>query len=389
MPAFSLPAALKRSLIVLSAGALVVGLAPTATAAAAASTAAPAASAVRPATVLATVATTAVTTVKAGATVTVGNSRSAYGTSALVPVVVRSTSSTPTGAVRAYFHGTPITGARLVAGRVTLRLPATWTPGTRTVNIGYLGDANTLTAAKAITVTTVRAGSSVVASTTTASYGSGAVVRATVRGAGSRPTGVVQIYQGSTWLASKVLSGGAAVVALPKSLSPGTRTLTVSYPGTALHTPGRMFVTSRIVAATPTVAATATAVTTGHRSTVSVTVRGAGSTPTGTVTVTRSGKTYGSRSLASGRASVLLPVFGAGSFAFTVTYHGSSRFKARATTVTVRVSKPVVAPKPPVSYANCTDVWRKLGRSIYPSDPGFQSKFDADHDGIGCEVDPR
>ncbi len=40
-------------------------------------------------------------------------------------------------------------------------------------------------------------------------------------------------------------------------------------------------------------------------------------------------------------------------------------------------------------YKNCTDVWNKLGRPIYPSDPGWQQKFDADKDGVGCEVRPR
>lgn len=371
MPAFSLSAALKQGLIAVSTAALVIGLAPSA---AAAPTRSPMVS--------------AATAVKVSATMTVSNSRSAYGTSALVPVVVKS-ASTPTGSVYAYLNGRLITGGRLIAGRVTLRLPATWSPATRTLSIRYSGDAKTLTAARTITVTTVRASSSVVASTTTTTYGTGAVIRTTVRGAGSRPTGVVRIYLGSTLLASKSLSSGAAVLRLPKSLAPGTRRLTVSYHGTTLHAGSRSYLTSRIVAATPTVAAAATAVTTGHRSTISVTVKGPGSTPTGTVSVTRRGRTYGSRSLTSGRASILLPVIGAGSFAFAVTYKGSSRFKARSTSVTVRVSRPVVAPKPPVSYANCTDVWRRLGRSIYPSDPGFQSKFDADHDGIGCEVDPR
>ena len=50
---------------------------------------------------------------------------------------------------------------------------------------------------------------------------------------------------------------------------------------------------------------------------------------------------------------------------------------------------PAPAPAPSTSYKNCTDVWNKLGRSIRPSDAGFQSKFDGDGDGVGCENDPR
>ena len=54
-------------------------------------------------------------------------------------------------------------------------------------------------------------------------------------------------------------------------------------------------------------------------------------------------------------------------------------------------AKPAPAPKPTpaASYRNCTDVWNKLGRSIYATDTGFQSKFDRDGDGVGCENDPR
>ena len=55
------------------------------------------------------------------------------------------------------------------------------------------------------------------------------------------------------------------------------------------------------------------------------------------------------------------------------------------------VAKPAPTPRPTqtATYNNCTDVWNKLGRSIYPRDAGFQSKFDRDGDGVGCERDPR
>ena len=55
------------------------------------------------------------------------------------------------------------------------------------------------------------------------------------------------------------------------------------------------------------------------------------------------------------------------------------------------VAKPAPTPRPTqtATYKNCADVWNKLGRSIYPRDAGFQSKFDPDGDGVGCERDPR
>lgn len=48
--------------------------------------------------------------------------------------------------------------------------------------------------------------------------------------------------------------------------------------------------------------------------------------------------------------------------------------------------RPIPAPPAPTPvYANCTDVLNRLGRPILPSDPGWQSKFDRDNNGIGCE----
>ncbi|XJS11043.1 excalibur calcium-binding domain-containing protein [Aerococcaceae bacterium WGS1372] len=42
-------------------------------------------------------------------------------------------------------------------------------------------------------------------------------------------------------------------------------------------------------------------------------------------------------------------------------------------------------PAASVYYENCTAVRAAGAAPIYPGDPGFQSKFDRDNDGIGCE----
>ena len=39
-------------------------------------------------------------------------------------------------------------------------------------------------------------------------------------------------------------------------------------------------------------------------------------------------------------------------------------------------------------YQNCADVWADRGTSIHRGDPDFREKFDADGDGIGCELRP-
>ncbi len=48
--------------------------------------------------------------------------------------------------------------------------------------------------------------------------------------------------------------------------------------------------------------------------------------------------------------------------------------------------KPRPQPEPGnVSYANCDDVRAHGADPIHPGDPGWQQKFDRDHDGVGCE----
>ncbi len=39
-------------------------------------------------------------------------------------------------------------------------------------------------------------------------------------------------------------------------------------------------------------------------------------------------------------------------------------------------------------YPNCADVWADRGGPIYKGDPDFLEKFDADGDGVGCELHP-
>lgn len=50
------------------------------------------------------------------------------------------------------------------------------------------------------------------------------------------------------------------------------------------------------------------------------------------------------------------------------------------------VQQPVPAePAPEPSYTNCTAVKAAGAAPIYPGQPGWEDKFDRDHDGMGCE----
>ncbi|NYJ06604.1 GmrSD restriction endonuclease domain-containing protein [Petropleomorpha daqingensis] len=46
---------------------------------------------------------------------------------------------------------------------------------------------------------------------------------------------------------------------------------------------------------------------------------------------------------------------------------------------------PGPAPDAGVTYQNCDDVRAHGAAPIHPGDPGWQEKFDRDHDGVGCE----
>jgi hypothetical protein len=54
--------------------------------------------------------------------------------------------------------------------------------------------------------------------------------------------------------------------------------------------------------------------------------------------------------------------------------------------VPVPVAAPASVPAPTgVYYQNCTAVRAAGAAPIYPGDPGWQTKFDGDGDGVGCE----
>lgn len=53
--------------------------------------------------------------------------------------------------------------------------------------------------------------------------------------------------------------------------------------------------------------------------------------------------------------------------------------------VPVTTAPTIVAPPAAAYYQNCTEVRAAGAAPIYAGDPGFQSKFDRDGDGVGCE----
>lgn len=56
-------------------------------------------------------------------------------------------------------------------------------------------------------------------------------------------------------------------------------------------------------------------------------------------------------------------------------------------TVPVQTAPPATA-APSVFYANCTEVWARLGHPLYRGQPGYSSDLDRDGDGVACETKP-
>lgn len=321
-----------------------------------------------------------------------------YGSAARVVVKASGAGAVPTGRVLVRERGRTLATGALARGSVVIALSRAVKVGVHPLTVIYVGDANHLPRTGSLNLTVGRAAVVLKASAARSTYGTGQHVGVTVTGPQSAPTGTVTVSNGAAKVSAAVRGGHAALV-LPKTWGPWSKILLVRYSGSGSHLPTSTKLRSVIIKAASRMAATASRVTSPHRALVSVAVTGAGSRPTGTVTITRSGVGSWRVALHSGRAALLLPKLPGGTYRYAVGYNGDPRHNRSSTTVTVRVGaaprpvapKPIVTPAPvPVpTYANCTDVWNRLGRSIYPSDPGFQSKFDRDGDGVGCEVDPR
>lgn len=187
---------------------------------------------------------------------------------------------------------------------------------------------------KSLTVSTAKASSSVKAklSTSSVTYPSTAKVAVTVTGSNIKPTGKVEIYNGSKKLASATLKAGkgytaSATVKLPK-LKPGSYKLTAKYVGSSELASSTTKLSTLKVSKYST--KTSWSVTyTGK--TVKVAVTGKG-TPSGKVTLTVDGKKAGTATLKGGKATFSIKSPGKGLHTYKVSYSGSDYAKASSST---------------------------------------------------------
>ncbi len=205
----------------------------------------------------------------------------------------------------------------------------------------------------ALTVTTTTT-TTLTLSAATQTRGAAPVQAAVAVAAGSgtaKPSGTVEILDGSAVIASGALVDGAVTVALPATLSVGAHHLTARYPESdprwepSASDPRTLTVTK--AAPQLTVTTSRPSVVAGTASVATVVVKATGVVPTGTVTLSESGKTLATVRLgAGGRATVTLPAFTtAGSHTVQAAYQGSSEVSAANGQVRVGVTKAASAVK--------------------------------------------
>ncbi len=245
-------------------------------------------------------------------------------------VAVTVTPATATGMVELYDGTTKIGEGTLTGDATTIAVPAgALGVGTHPLTLKYLGDTGTRSSQGSVTVTVVKAPTTVSATDTTVQWAKSGSVSVSVAPASA--TGTVELHAGSTRLGSATLSGGTATIALAaRSLEVGTHTLVVTYLGSATHAASQGLVTVTVTKARARVSVEKQEpIDAGDRGKVVVEVTGDGYVATGEVRIVlkRVGGTKRIeviKRLVDGRVIARPEIDKAGRYAVKVTYLGDA-----------------------------------------------------------------
>ncbi|MGC9292306.1 MAG: Ig-like domain repeat protein, partial [Acidobacteriaceae bacterium] len=190
-----------------------------------------------------------------------------------------------------------------------------------------------------------------VASPTSAVYGTSVTLTATVSSSGGTPTGTVNFYDGATLLGTGTLNSSGVATLTVTALPVGSDNLTASYVANgsfAASTSSATVVTINSVETTTTsLSASPTNSTYGATVTLAATVSGSGGTPTGTVNFYDGATLLGTGVLnSSGVATISTTTLPVGSNSVTASYAANGSFAAStssAVTVTVTAAATTTA----------------------------------------------
>lgn len=297
---------------------------------------------------------TAIVTVNSMApTVTVTPSLTNLQTTTVLPVTITVTgaASAPTGAVELFGiaggnpgNGTGL-GGTLSGGSYTFTIPAAnLFPGTDTLYGVYAGDSVYVSKTVTTTVTVTKATPSITVTPSATSIISNLPVTLSGTVVGLIPE--VQSESESVTVSGGGYTGSGAllstnqfsIVIPPGSLSPGSDTLTVTFPGDGFFNPASGTTT---VSVTPFVKVAPTSVTvtpnptnvdTGQQLFVTVAVSGANGTPTGSVQLTAENQPAQVQNLGNGSATFNFPpnTFSPGTVSLSANYSGDATYLAAA-----------------------------------------------------------
>ncbi|MCW2857659.1 MAG: hypothetical protein JWR52_3274 [Marmoricola sp.] len=240
----------------------------------------------------------------------------------------------PSGTVQFTVNGVPLGGgATIVNGVATSTSFASLTPGKYTVSAAYSGDGNFVASTGVLdegtgqTITQGSTSMTVTAGPNPSAYGGAVTVTSTVSAvapATGKPTGVVQIWEGSellgaTSLAPSSTAGTSVATFVTSDLSSGAHALQAVYVGNYNFT-GATAATSETVSRAPSVSGIASSVNPavyGDPVTFTATVSSVGGTPTGSVTFKEGSTVLGTATLANAGANQTASVSVAGLHAGT------------------------------------------------------------------------
>ena len=275
--------------------------------------------------------------VKASASVSGTAADITWGDAGSVSVTV--TPSAATGTVELYDGATKLGQGNLTDGATTIAVAAkALAVGNHTLTLKYLGDGIHAADEGSVSVTVVKASSTVSGTAADITWGNVGSVSVTVTPAAA--TGTVELYDGATKLGEGNLAGGTTSIAIPAgALAVGDRSLTLKYLGDGDHAATQSTVTVRVLKAPTTVSAPNVTLQWAKDSSVAITVAPPAG---GTVELYDGATKLGEATLrGDGTARIALPArsLEVGTHALTVKYLGSASYAASQSTVTVTVTK--------------------------------------------------
>ena len=188
-------------------------------------------------------------------------------------------------------------------------------PGSHTLTVNYLGDAQNNPSSTTVRVTVAKATSTVAATVSPAQIavkGGTATVHVTVSANGVTPTGVVGLFIGGSLVGGADLTDGAADLTVGPYPTLGEKAFQVRYLGDDFVRTSLVDKTVQVVKATPTMTVTTSPSVIRVKKTkpvVTVQLAAAGFSPvTGSVRVVVGGDTY-NKTLSDGTAVFTLPAF--------------------------------------------------------------------------------